>query len=81
MTRDSGGLAFAPPAGASTAGGAELAAFKAAIRAQYDMKEKPFAIQFRWAKVDGRWMGKGDFFGNGNLRTGKLTPPPAPPAP
>jgi ketosteroid isomerase-like protein len=33
-----------------------------------------FAILFLWAKVDGEWMCKGDFFVNGSLRTGKLTP-------
>ena len=48
-----------------------------------DPKNPPFtfAILFLWAKVDGQWMCKGDFFVNGSFRTGKLTPPPAPPAP
>lgn len=36
-----------------------------------------FAILFLWAKVDGEWMCKGDFFVMGSLRAGKLTPPPA----
>lgn len=34
-----------------------------------------FAMLFVWAKVDGEWMCKGDFFINGSLRSGKLTPP------
>jgi ketosteroid isomerase-like protein len=43
-----------------------------------DPKEKPFtfAILFLWAKVDGQWLCKGDFFVNGSFRSGKLTPPP-----
>jgi ketosteroid isomerase-like protein len=42
-------------------------------------KAKPFtfAILFLWAKIDGEWMCKGDFFVNGSFRTGKLAPPPA----
>ena len=47
-----------------------------------DPKEKPFtfAIVFLWTKIDGQWMCKGDFFVNGSIRSGKLTPPPpAPP--
>jgi len=36
-----------------------------------------FAILFLWAKVDGEWLCKGDFFLNGSFRTGKLAPPPA----
>ena len=36
-----------------------------------------FAILFLWAKVDGQWMCKGDFFVNGSFRTGKLAPPAA----
>jgi hypothetical protein len=42
-------------------------------------KGKPFtfAILFLWAKVDGEWLCKGDFFLNGSFRTGKLAPPPA----
>lgn len=39
-----------------------------------------FAILFLWAKVDGQWMCKGDFFLMGSFRTGKLAPPPAPAA-
>ena len=44
-----------------------------------DPSEKPFtfAILFLWAKVDGQWLCKGDFFVNGSFRSGKLTPPPA----
>ena len=38
-----------------------------------------FAILFLWTKVDGEWMCKGDFFVNGSLRSGKLTPPPSAP--
>jgi hypothetical protein len=43
-----------------------------------DPNEKPFtfAILFLWAKVDGQWLCKGDFFVNGSFRSGKLTPPP-----
>jgi ketosteroid isomerase-like protein len=46
-----------------------------------DGKTAPFtfAILFLWAKVDGQWWCKGDFFVTGSLRTGKLVPPP--PAP
>lgn len=41
-----------------------------------------FAMLFVWAKIDGEWMCKGDFFVNGSLRSGKLTPPaPAPAGP
>jgi ketosteroid isomerase-like protein len=42
-------------------------------------KGKPFtfAILFLWAKVDGEWTCKGDFFVNGSFRSGKLAPPPA----
>ncbi len=41
-----------------------------------DPNNKPFtfAILFLWAKVDGVWMCKGDFFVNGSFRSGKLTP-------
>lgn len=49
-----------------------------------DGKTAPFtfAILFLWTKIDGQWMCKGDFFVNGSLAKGKLTPPPAaPPAP
>jgi len=35
------------------------------------------AILFLWAKVDGQWLCKGDFFVTGSLRAGKLAPPPA----
>ena len=34
-----------------------------------------FAILFLWAKVNGEWMCKGDFFVMGSLRTGKLAAP------
>lgn len=46
-------------------------------------KGAPFtlAILFLWAKVDGQWVCKGDFFLNGSFRTGKLTPVAAPPDP
>jgi len=42
-------------------------------------KGKPFtfAILFLWAKIDGEWLCKGDFFLNGSFRTGKLAPPPS----
>jgi hypothetical protein len=42
-----------------------------------DAAKKPFtfAILFLWAKVEGRWMCKGDFFVNGSLLSGKLAPP------
>jgi hypothetical protein len=45
-----------------------------------DPKTKPFtfAILFLWAKIDGEWVCKGDFFVNGSLRKGQLTAPPAP---
>jgi hypothetical protein len=45
--------------------------------------QKPFtfAILFLWARVHGEWICKGDFFVNGSLRAGALTPPPPPPAP
>jgi hypothetical protein len=39
-----------------------------------------FAILFLWAKVNGEWMCKGDFFVNGSFREGKLSKPPAPEA-
>lgn len=41
-----------------------------------DPKKQPFTfvIVFLWAKVDGVWLCKGDFFINGSLRGGKLTP-------
>ncbi len=41
-----------------------------------DGKTKPFTfvILFLWAKVDGVWMCKGDFFLTGSLRSGKLAP-------
>jgi hypothetical protein len=44
-----------------------------------DPKKQPFtfAIVFLWARVDGVWICKGDFFVNGSLRGGKLTPAPA----
>jgi ketosteroid isomerase-like protein len=39
-------------------------------------KGEPFtlAILFLWAKVDGEWMCKGDYFAMGSFRTGKLAP-------
>ena len=39
-----------------------------------DGKTKPFtfAILFLWAKVDGEWMCKGDFFVKGSMRGGTL---------
>lgn len=45
-----------------------------------DGKTAPFtfAILFLWAKVDGQWLCKGDFFVTGSFRTGKLVPPPSP---
>jgi ketosteroid isomerase-like protein len=45
-----------------------------------DGKTAPFTfvILFLWTKIDGVWMCKGDFFVNGSLRSGKLTPAPAP---
>lgn len=45
-------------------------------------KEKPFsfAILFLWTRIEGQWMCKGDFFVNGSIRGGKLTPPPPAPA-
>ena len=33
-----------------------------------------FVIVFLWAKIDGAWLCKGDFFVNGSLRGGKLGP-------
>jgi ketosteroid isomerase-like protein len=44
-----------------------------------DGKAKPFtfAILFLWAKVNGQWLCKGDFFVNGSLKDGKLWSPPA----
>jgi ketosteroid isomerase-like protein len=43
-------------------------------------KDKPFtfAMLFLWAKSDGHWICKGDFFVKGSFETGKLTPPPQP---
>jgi ketosteroid isomerase-like protein len=45
-----------------------------------DGKTKPFtfAILFLWAKIDGVWRCKGDFFVRGSFRSGKLAPPEAP---
>lgn len=45
-----------------------------------DGKTAPFtfAILFLWARMDGQWMCKGDFFVTGSLKEGKLTPAPAP---
>lgn len=41
-----------------------------------DPKKPPFTfvILFLWAKVDGVWLCKGDFFVDGSLRGGKLSP-------
>ena len=41
-----------------------------------DPKKQPFTfvILFLWAKVDGVWLCKGDFFVDGSLRGGKLSP-------
>jgi ketosteroid isomerase-like protein len=41
-----------------------------------DGKTKPFTfvILFLWAKENGTWMCKGDFFTTGSLRDGKLAP-------
>jgi hypothetical protein len=41
-----------------------------------DPKQPPFTfvIVFLWARVDGAWICKGDFFVNGSLRSGKLAP-------
>jgi ketosteroid isomerase-like protein len=48
-----------------------------------DGKTAPFtfAILFLWARIDGQWMCKGDFFVNGSVKEGKLTPAPAAAAP
>lgn len=45
----------------------------------YPAKDKPFtfAILFLWAKVDGQWICKGDFFVKGSFKTGKLQAEPA----
>jgi ketosteroid isomerase-like protein len=40
-----------------------------------------FAILFLWSRVGGQWMCKGDFFLNGSMRSGKLTPAAPPAAP
>jgi len=44
-----------------------------------DAKKKPFtfAIVFLWAKVNGEWICKGDFFVNGSFKAGKLQSEPA----
>ena len=44
-----------------------------------DARTKPFtfAIQFLWAKVNGEWTCKGDFFVKGGFRRGKLQSEPA----
>jgi hypothetical protein len=43
-----------------------------------DGKTKPFtfAILFLWARIDGDWICKGDFFVTGSLKDGKLTAGP-----
>ena len=38
-----------------------------------------FAILFLWAKINGEWMCKGDYFTVGSFREGKLPTPPATP--
>jgi uncharacterized protein DUF4440 len=45
-----------------------------------DGKTKPFtfALLFLWAKENGQWICKGDYFVTGSFRTGKLDPVPAP---
>ena len=45
-----------------------------------DGKMKPFtfALLFLWAKENGQWICKGDYFVMGSFRTGKLAPDPAP---
>jgi ketosteroid isomerase-like protein len=44
-----------------------------------DGKTAPFtfAILFLWARIDGQWTCKGDFFVTGSLKEGKLTSAPA----
>ena len=37
-----------------------------------------FAILFLWAKVDGQWMCKGDFYVHGDFEAGTVEKPPAP---
>ena len=46
-----------------------------------DPKAKPFtfAILFLWAKVNGQWICKGDFFMTGSFRSGTLQSAPAAP--
>ena len=48
------------------------------VRNPADPKAKPFtfAILFLWAKVDGQWICKGDFFMTGSFRTGTLQSAP-----
>ena len=45
-----------------------------------DGKAKPFtfALLFLWAKENGQWICKGDYFVTGSFRTGKLAPETAP---
>ena len=45
-----------------------------------DGKTKPFtfALLFLWARENGQWICKGDYFVTGSFRTGKLAPEPAP---
>ena len=45
-----------------------------------DGKTKPFtfALLFLWAKENGQWICKGDYFVTGSFRTGKLDSEPAP---
>jgi len=45
-----------------------------------DPAKKPFtfAMVFLWARIQGDWVCKGDFFVNGSLQSGKLAPPEPP---
>lgn len=45
-----------------------------------DGKTKPFtfALLFLWARENGQWICKGDYFVTGSFRTGKLSAEPAP---
>ncbi len=45
-----------------------------------DGKTKPFtfALLFLWARENGQWICKGDYFVTGSFRTGKLASEPAP---
>ncbi len=43
-----------------------------------EMKPFTFALLFLWAKENGEWICKGDYFVTGSFRTGKLSAEPAP---